>query len=163
MHARRLPVLAGGGQTPTLPVVWAINPNKDHFRWLKSDDAAFRPRSSLLFRLLSARKRSRKILPKYAVTESLAVCKLKRFSNRTFYHNGMENLDTTAAAGTPIRVATVAVWFSCSGSYRTRAEVLGRIVAGPSHYPICNARELRALTMFSSRHPSGSELSIAKW
>jgi len=61
----------------------------------------------------------------------------------------MENLDTTAAAGTPIRVATVAVWFSCSGSYRTRAEVLGRIVAGPSHFPICNARELRALTTFS--------------
>jgi len=59
-------------------------PNKDRFRWLKSDDAAFRPRSSLLFRLLSARKRRRRILPKYAVTESLAVCKLKRFSNRTF-------------------------------------------------------------------------------
>jgi hypothetical protein len=59
----------------------------------------------------------------------------------------MEYLDITAAAGTPIRVATVLIWFSCSGSYSSRAEALG--IADQSNFPICNARELRALTPFS--------------
>src|ERR1044071_8876599 len=64
----------------------------------------------------------------------------------------MEYLDITAAAGTPIRVATVLIWFSCSGSYSSRAEALG--IADQSNFPIRNASELR-VTPFSlpDTHP----------